>query len=173
MSTASVTHDYFKRGFEAEVARSRALDGKTAGLMGFSSVLAGLMIPFTALTEKALADALAVWPLGRLVVQLMFIAAVLLLFAAIFCFFRSSRVRGYRQPPRFEPADIAAVQALDEDQLKLRFAAGYQRYWQHNKNHNDEKARWTQRGFAVLMTGGAVAVLSVCWIIVTFIVAGS
>ena len=169
MSIASTSHDYFARGFEAEMERARALDSKTANLMGFTSVLSGLMIPFTAIAEGQLAVVMAAWPPGRLMVQLLFVLAVLLLFGAVLFFYLSSRVRGYKQLPRFEWPDVEGWQSLSEEELLLRFARSYQRYWHHNKAQNDHKARWTQRGFLTLMLGGGAVVISVCWIIVASI----
>lgn len=171
MSTSSVAYSYFVRGFEAEMERSRALDAKTANLMGFTSVLSGLMIPFSALAEGQLAGLLRASPFTKYSVEILLILAVLLLFSAVVCFYYSSRMRGYKQPLRYQPQDISNWQSWDEAKLQRMLAEKFQNYWQHNKNHNDNKARLTQRGFLFLMAGGGVIVLSVCIIIGTSITA--
>ena len=170
MSLSSTMYDYFVRGFEAEMERSRALDAKTANLMGFTSVLSGLMIPFSAIAEGELAKLLQAAPIVKLCAETLFIVAVLLLFSALVCFYRSSRVRGYKQPLRYDKEDLTRWESLSDEALQRMLSEKFQRFWQHNKNQNDDKARWTQRGFLLLMLGGGAVVLSVCAIIGTSIV---
>jgi hypothetical protein len=164
-----IAHEYFVRGFEAEMARSRALDSKTANLMGFTSVLTGLMIPFSAIAQGELADLMKSVPTVKYSVDILFIGGVLLFFLALLCFYQSLRVRGYKEPLRYKPEDLTGWESLGGEGLRVMLTKKYQQFWQHNKVQNDLKARWTQRGFTVLVLGGGVVVLSVCVIIGMFI----
>jgi len=171
MEISELTFEYFLHGYDAELERSRALDSKTANLMGFTSVLSGLMIPFSAIAEGELHAVLESHPILSLCVKLLFILAVLLLFAALVCFYLSSRVRRYKQMLRYTKEDIAKWDETGEAKVREMLTERLQRFWQDNKDQNDNKAAWTQQGFLLLMLGGGAVVLSVCGIIAASIMA--